>query len=112
VARPPRRIDPEQVRKIAQLGCTQEEIGDILGCSPKTLRRRFRAELTRGRAEGRISLRRAQYKRALKDRSDRMLIWLGRVELGQSAPRDSGVLHELLAELLSEKEGDRDELAD
>lgn len=83
MARPPKPLDAEQVWKLARIGCTQAEIADILGCSTDTLQRRFAAEMARGIADRRMSLRRAQFVRAVKDRSDKMLIHLGQTELGQ-----------------------------
>jgi DNA-binding Lrp family transcriptional regulator len=41
----------ETVRHLAGLGVPQEDIAKIVGCSPKTLRKRFRDELDRGVAE-------------------------------------------------------------
>jgi hypothetical protein len=101
MARPCKAVDPEQVRKIARLGCTQEEIADFFGISPRTLRRRFRPVLTRARAEAKMSLRRAMYIRAIRDRSDKMLVWLGRVELGQSVSADGDTLEDVLKDVLA-----------
>lgn len=83
MGRKPLPIDAEQVYKIARLGCTHQEIADFFGCHPDTIRDRFPEELARARAAGKISLRRAQRIRAIRDRSDRMLIHLGQIELGQ-----------------------------
>ena len=41
----------EKVRHLAGLGVPQEDIAKIVGCAPKTLRKRFRDELDRGVAE-------------------------------------------------------------
>ena len=41
----------ERVRYLAGLGVRQEDIAKIIGCAPKTLRKRFRDELDRGVAE-------------------------------------------------------------
>jgi len=76
-------IDPEQVRKLAAIGCTHEEIGDIVGCSHDTLTRRFRDEIDSGRANAKASLRRKQWETALSGNIT-MLIWLGKQVLGQS----------------------------
>jgi hypothetical protein len=48
-------INPEQVHKLAAIGCTDKEIGEIVGCSHDTLTRRFRDDLDAGRANGRAS---------------------------------------------------------
>jgi AraC-like DNA-binding protein len=101
VGRRKKPIDPAQVVKLGRLGCTQEEIADILGCSADTLQRRFAAELARARGLRKMSLRKAQTIRAIRDRSDTMLIHLGRTELGQVIGRDAGTLREILADLLA-----------
>src|SRR6266853_5809571 len=41
----------EKVRYLAGVGVRQDEIARIIGCAPKTLRKRFRDELDRGVAE-------------------------------------------------------------
>lgn len=83
MGRPPKELNAEQVFKLARIGCTLDEIGDILGCSGQTVSRRFGEELARARGDFKSSLRRAQYMRAVKDRSDSMLIHLGKHWLKQ-----------------------------
>jgi hypothetical protein len=41
----------EQVRHLAGVGVRQDHIATIIGCAPKTLRKRFRDDLDRGAAE-------------------------------------------------------------
>jgi hypothetical protein len=41
----------EQVRHLAGVGVRQDDIAKIIGCSPKTLRKRCREDLDRGVAE-------------------------------------------------------------
>jgi hypothetical protein len=41
----------EKVRHLAGIGLRQEDIAKIIGCSPKTLRKRLRDDLDRGVAE-------------------------------------------------------------
>ena len=41
----------EKVRHLAGIGLRQDDIAKIIGCSPKTLRKRLRDELDRGVAE-------------------------------------------------------------
>lgn len=76
-------INPEQVQKLAAIGCTDKEIGEIVGCSHDTLTRRFKQELVEGRATGKASLRRKQWEVALSGNVT-MLIWLGKQQLGQT----------------------------
>jgi hypothetical protein len=42
----------EKVRHLAGLGVRQDDIARMIGCAPKTLRKRLRDELDRGVAEG------------------------------------------------------------
>ena len=80
--RPKIEIDPEQVRKLAALHCTVDELADILGCGRDTIYRHYKAELDKGRAEGRMRLRTMQFKSA-NSGSASMQIWLGKQILGQ-----------------------------
>lgn len=81
--RKPADIDGEQVRKLAAMGCTYREIGAWFGVDEKTIRNRFSAEKEQGEENGKLSLRRRQWKRAMEG-SDTMLIHLGKQYLGQS----------------------------
>jgi hypothetical protein len=83
VGRPLTPIDAEQVFKLGRLGLTQAEIADVFNISPSVISERFRTEITRARAHWKMSLRRAQWRRA-KAGSDAMLIHLGKSELGQT----------------------------
>jgi transposase len=65
VARPKLAIDGEKVRKLAAIGCTNKEIADFFGCSADTIQRRFAAFLDKGRATGKMRLRKAQWAAAL-----------------------------------------------
>lgn len=89
MARPLKEIDGEQVYKLAKLGCTQEEIADFFGCARSVITVRFATEYTRARSGWKQSLRRAQTIRAIKDRSDNMLIHLGKSYLGQDPKKPS-----------------------
>lgn len=77
-------IPYEQVRKLARLQCTQQEIADYLDISVDTLQRdeRFMELYRRGMNHGRMSVRRAQY-RAMLQGNQTMLVWLGKQYLGQ-----------------------------
>ena len=46
----------EKVRYLAGVGVRQDDIAKIIGCSPKTLRKRFRDELDRGVAEANATM--------------------------------------------------------
>jgi hypothetical protein len=79
-----REIDLDQVQKLAAIQCTLEEIALIVGCSVNLLRARpdIKAALDKGRAEGRISLRKKQFESAMRGNVVAM-IWLGKQILGQ-----------------------------
>lgn len=72
-------IDLKQVEALASIGCTQDEIGVIMGVVSRTLRRRkdVRQAIENGHSKMRSSLRRWQYEKA-KDGNVAMLIWLGK----------------------------------
>jgi len=82
--RPKKEIDYETVEKLASIHCTQDEIASFLGCSVKTLQRdkEFCRLYKKGMDEGRMSLRRTQFK--LAERNPAMAIFLGKQYLGQT----------------------------
>lgn len=81
--RPLADVDGGMVEKLAGIGCTVQEIGAVVGCSPDTINRRFAGELDKGRENGKTRLRKKQTEIALKGNVT-MLIWLGKQMLGQS----------------------------
>jgi hypothetical protein len=82
VGRPRKKIDREQVERLAEIHCTMIEMGAVLGCSVDTLERRFADVIKEAQARGKASLRRCQYKAAV-DGSPALMIWLGKQLLGQ-----------------------------
>ena len=84
MARPKKyNIDGEQVRKLANYGCTNVEIANFYGCSADLIEKSYSDFLTKGRAEMKLRLRKLQWKSAEKGNAV-MLIWLGKQILGQS----------------------------
>lgn len=83
MGRKPIEINEEQVTRLAAIGCTNEEIASVVGCSHDTLVRRFKELLAEGRLQGKASLRRKQFELALSGNTT-MLIWLGKQVLGQA----------------------------
>ena len=81
--RPKKEIDYTTVEKLANIQCTQDEIASFLGISTRTLQRddQFMELFNRGRENGKMSLRRMQWKHA--EKSVPMAIWLGKQDLGQ-----------------------------
>jgi hypothetical protein len=80
-----RNIDPQEVTRLARLGCTIREIAARFGVSDDTISRRFAGSIEKGRVERKLSLRRRQTEIAMGDGpgSTAMLIFLGKKELGQ-----------------------------
>ena len=82
MARPLKKVDSEAIKKLAQLHCTYEEIAEFCEVSTKTLQRNYVHLIKKGREMGRISLRRAQFEKALGG-NVAMQIWLGKQHLDQ-----------------------------
>jgi len=85
--RKPIHIDLVELEKLCALQCTDEEIAHWMGVSTRTIESRrkqpkFAEVMRRGRAKGRISVRRAQMK-LLEAGNSRMGVWLGKQLLGQ-----------------------------
>ena len=85
--RKPIHIDLGELEKLCSLQCTYEEIAAWFNVSVRTIesrrkRRQFAEVMERGRAKGRISVRRAQMK-LLESGNASMGIWLGKQLLGQ-----------------------------
>jgi AraC-like DNA-binding protein len=90
-----RDVDPEQVRKLAGIGCTQDEIAVIVGLSKPTLRKHFAEQMSSGLENFRMSLRRLQAKKAAEGNVT-MLIWLGKQYLGQSDRQEQKITEEVV----------------
>jgi hypothetical protein len=80
-------IDLVELEKLCAIQCTDSEIAAWLGISTRTLESRkkqpeFSEAMSRGKARGRISVRRAQW-RLLESGNAAMGIWLGKNLLNQ-----------------------------
>ncbi len=84
MGRPRKEIDADQVYRLASYGLTQDEIAEVFGCDQSVISRRFASEFHSARGSWKMSIRRAQTRRAVKDGSDQMLIHLGKSYLGQT----------------------------
>jgi hypothetical protein len=84
VGRPKKEINYDEVRKLAEMWCTQEEIANYLDCSLSRLTKdeEFIRVYKKGLSVGRMSLRRTQVQSAIKGNVS-MQIWLGKQYLGQ-----------------------------
>jgi hypothetical protein len=81
-------IDLSELEKLAMLQCTDEEIAAWFGVTTRTIERRrksphFAAVMERGKAKGRISVRRQQMK-LLEAGNATMGVWLGKQLLQQT----------------------------
>ena len=107
VGRPKFQIDYETVEKLAHIQCTKTEIANFLGCSVDTLDRdaNFEVYYKKGLDDGKMSLRRMQFK--LAEKNSAMAIFLGKQYLGQKdvveqQNVDLGKVEELLSKIESE----------
>jgi hypothetical protein len=109
LARPRKQIDEKKVEQLSAIGCSEKEIGLLVGCSDYLLERRFAGALKRGRASRNHNLRKLQYE-AAKAGNVTMQIWLGKQWLGQKdKPEEPApdVLAELLVAFRVQYEVDR-----
>lgn len=83
-----RTIDRDLVFKLACIQCSDQEIAEVVGTSVETLRKRFGKILEKGKQEGKQSLRRAMYEKAMNGDS-RLQIFLSKQYLGmRDTPED------------------------
>lgn len=107
-------LTPDNLERLALMHPTNEEMALFFGVSRNTLQRylrkkEYRQALERGQKLRDISLKRAQWVKAVRDGNTTMLIWLGKQLLGQTDKAaveythraDEGVvaLDELIAEV-------------
>ncbi len=84
----PKAIDPEQLKILASIQCTYEEISAVFGLKKRQFIDRINADvelremIDDGWASGRASIRRQQFK-LLSEGNATMGIWLGKQYLGQ-----------------------------
>jgi hypothetical protein len=87
--RPRAEINIEQVKTLAGLNCTEQEIAAVLGITHRTWIRHKKQDpeleemVEQGKLTGNASLRRTQWQTAM-DGNVTMQIWLGKNRLGQS----------------------------
>ena len=107
--RPKIEIDYATVEKLANIQCTQEEIASFLGISSRTLLRdeQFKELFARGRENGKMSLRRIQWKHA--EKSVPMAIWLGKQYLGQKDIIEASTTGETKINIVNSMPRDEDE---
>jgi hypothetical protein len=82
------KIDLTELERLCALQCTDEELAHWFGVTTRTIERRrleprFAEVMERGKAKGRISVRRMQMK-LLEEGNATMGVWLGKQLLGQA----------------------------
>ena len=97
-----KKVDEEAIKKLAQLHCTYDEIAEFSGVSTKTLQRNYVHLIKKGREMGRISLRRAQFEKALSGNVV-MQIWLGKQHLDQRDKIEQTTYNEPLPLIINAK---------
>lgn len=81
-------IDRDLVFRLACIQCSDQEIAEVVGTTVQTLRKRFGKILEQGKQQGRQSLRRAMYEKAI-DGDSRLQIFLSKQYLGmRDTPED------------------------
>ena len=82
IGRPKKELDEDVIAKLSQIGCTQEEIGAVVGISARTLQRRYADLIQDNKNIGRSSLRKKLWSKAMRGQgNDKLLIWLSKQEL-------------------------------
>ena len=81
-------IDLKELERLSMMQCTDEEVAAWFGVTTRTIERRrknpkFAEVMDRGKAKGRISVRRMQMK-LLEQGNATMGVWLGKNVLGQT----------------------------
>jgi hypothetical protein len=84
VGRDKKVVPPDMVQELAALGCRDTEIANFFGIAESSLRYNFSAELTKGREELKITLRRAMLKNATINMHAAVQIFLAKNILGMS----------------------------
>lgn len=94
--RPRKEIDKRTFENLCAIQSTLEEICAVFECTPKTLETWCKREygdtfykvFSEKRCRGFISLRRAQFQKAIDEKNTAMQIFLGKNWLGQSDKQD------------------------
>jgi len=82
IGRPKKELDKDVIAKLSQIGCTQEEIGSVVGISARTLQRRYADLVAENKNKGKASLRKKMWEKAMKGQgNEKLLIWLSKNEL-------------------------------
>ena len=77
-------VPPDMVQELAALGCSNREIANFFGVHETNISRHFAANLTKGREELKITLRRAMLKNACTNMNAAVQIFLAKNILGMT----------------------------
>ena len=77
-------VPPEEVQKLASIGCKDLEIANWFGINDNTLRFNFSVELLKGREKMKMSLRQAMIKNATQNMNAALQIFMAKNFLGMS----------------------------
>jgi len=90
IGRDKKPVPPEEVYKLAALGCKNRDIANFFGVVEDNISRHFASELTKGREDMKISLRRAMLNNACHNNNAALQIFLAKNLLGMAdSPVDS-----------------------
>jgi len=77
------KVDVDQLALLVKIGCTMDEIAEVLKVAKDTIERNYMPVVVAARKERNVAIRRKQYQLAM-DGDRTMLVWLGKQWLGQT----------------------------
>ena len=77
------RVDYKALYQLARIGSSIEEIRAMMGIPGWMLEQRLKVVIDAGKAQGRVAIRKAQFRNAIAGDS-KMQVWLGKQYLGQT----------------------------
>lgn len=90
IGRDKKVVPPDEVQKLAALGCSNRDIANFFGIEESNVSRHFAAFITKGREELKITLRRAMLDNACRNMNAAVQIFLAKNILGmQDTPTNS-----------------------
>ena len=84
IGRDKKVVPPDEVQKLAALGCSNRDIANFFGIEESNVSRHFAAFITKGREELKITLRRAMLDNACRNMNAAVQIFLAKNILGMS----------------------------
>lgn len=90
-------LDPDEIERLGQLGCTVQEIADLFGLAQSSMSERLSREplksaWKRGQATAKVSVRRNLMRLAMEENQVAAAIWLSKVLCrDQEPPKESRV---------------------